>query len=323
MIAHPDDGAERDLPPHRGTLTRARALADLTWMRVGGPAQWLFQPEDEQDLASFLRNLDADIPVFPIGVGSNLIVRDGGIRGVVVKLGRAFGQISVEGEQMRCGASALDRQLANLAARAGLDMAFLSTIPGTVGGAVRMNAGCYGVCVADMLSEVRVVMRGGAIRTLAASELALSYRRCGLPADAVIIEALFSPRSAPPSDLEAKIAAQRQRRAETQPQGAGTAGSAFRNPSGRPTRGAEDDGNRSAWKLIDAAGLRGARFGGAKLSEMHPNFLVNEGTATAADIEGLGETVRTAVRRHCGIQLEWEIARVGDPPTDGAGQADV
>ena len=194
-----------------------------------------------------------------------------------------------------------------------MDLVFLSTIPGTIGGAVRMNAGCYGCCAGDRLAQVRVVMRDGRIRTFSTPELGLGYRNSNLPADAVVTEATFAPEIGDPAAFRERILRQRKRRKETQPQGAGTAGSAFRNPGGRPSHGPEDAGHATAWRLIDAAGMRGARLGGARVSEMHPNFLVNADRATAADIEGLGERVRAEVRHRCGVALDWEIARIGRP----------
>ena len=311
MTISPRNGQVADFPNCRGTLSRCHMLDDLTWMRVGGPADWLFQPTDVNDLVDFLKNLPSSIPVFPMGVGSNLIVRDGGIQGVVIRLGRAFSQVLVENNRIRCGAAALDRQVAATAANAGLDMVFLSTIPGTIGGAVRMNAGCYGFSTGDSLAEASVVMRNGQVRTVSRSELEFGYRKCGLPADSVVIEATFVPQSGNPGSLNERILLQRQRRRATQPQGAGTAGSAFRNPGGRSSYGPNDEDHKPAWRLIDEAGMRGACLGGARISEMHPNFLVNEGSASAADIEGLGEQVRSAVLRHCGVSLDWEIARIG------------
>lgn len=303
-----------ELPVPRGPLTPDRPLSDLTWLRVGGPADWFFQPADEDDLAAFLRDLDPAIPVFPMGVGSNLIVRDGGIRGVVIRLGRGFNGIGVEGRQVTAGAAALDAHVARRAAQAGVDLTFLRTIPGAVGGAVRMNAGCYGVYVADVLVRVRVVMRSGEVVTLAASDLNLRYRSSDLPAGAVVTEAVFEGPASDPDALERKMADQLARRDATQPTRDRSAGSTFRNPAGHSSTGRADDTHElKAWKLIDDAGLRGARQGGAQMSEKHPNFLINTGTATAADLEGLGEQVRKKVFQSSGITLDWEIMRVGEP----------
>jgi len=305
------------LPTPRGTLTPDRPLADLTWLRVGGPADWLFQPADEADLAGFLAALDPAVPVFPMGVGSNLIVRDGGIRGVVIRLGRGFNAISVEGERVTAGAAALDAHVARRAAEAGRDLTFLRTIPGSIGGAVRMNAGCYGTYVADVLQEVRIVHRSGRIETLPAAALALRYRQSDLPDGAVIVAATFRAGAGDPAALEARMAEQIAKRDASQPTRDRSAGSTFRNPLGRSSTGAADDTHElKAWKVIDDAGMRGARLGGAQMSEMHSNFLINAGGATAADLEALGEEVRKKVYQSSGITLEWEIMRVGEYPQD-------
>ena len=298
----------------RGRLTPDRPLADLTWLRVGGPAQWLFQPADEADLAAFLRDLPVEIPVFPMGVGSNLIVRDGGLPGVTIRLGRGFNAIAVGDGRVTAGAAALDAHVARRAAEAGLDLAFLRTVPGAVGGAVRMNAGCYGSYVADALVEVRAVLRSGEAVTLAAAELALGYRRSALPEGAVIASATFAPPEGEPAALEARMVEQIARRDASQPVRERSAGSTFRNPAGRSSTGRADDVHHlKAWRLIDAAGMRGARRGAAVMSTKHPNFLINEGGATAADLEGLGEEVRNGVFAHSGHDLVWEVIRVGLP----------
>ncbi len=301
------------LPPTRGTLTPARPLADLTWLRVGGPADWLFRPADEDDLARFLAALDPAVPVFPMGVGSNLIVRDGGIRGVVVRLGRGFGGIAVDGDRVVAGAAALDAQVARRAAEAGLDLTFLRTIPGSIGGAVRMNAGCYGAYVADVLEAVRIVTPDGA-RDLPAAALDLRYRQSALPPRAVIVAATFRAPRGDPAALDARMEAQLARRDASQPMRDRSAGSTFRNPAGFSSTGRADDvHDLKAWKLIDDAGMRGATLGGAQMSPMHANFLVNTGTATAQDLESLGELVRKRVSQTSGVSLEWEIMRVGEP----------
>lgn len=304
----------------RGTLTAGRELAPLTWLRVGGPAEWLFQPADAEDLAAFLRALDPAVPVFPMGVGSNLIVRDGGLRGVVIRLGRGFGAISVEGARVRAGAAALDAHVARKAAAAGLDLTFLRTIPGTIGGAVRMNAGCYGDYVADRLVSVEAVTRRGEAVSLAASDLEFSYRHSALPDDVVVTEAVFEAPGSDPAALSAKMEEQVARRDAVQPTRDRTAGSTFRNPAGYSSTGRDDDTHDlKAWKVIDEAGLRGARLGGAVMNEKHPNFLTNAGGATAAELEALGEAVREKVFQTHGIRLEWEIMRVGEPAPDGGG----
>lgn len=303
-----------DLPPVRGTLTPGRPLADLTWLRVGGPADWLFQPADIEDLAAFLRALDPRVEVFPMGVGSNLIVRDGGIRGVVVRLGRGFNAISVDGDRVTAGAGALGAHVARRAAEAGVDLTFLRTIPGSVGGAVRMNAGCYGTYVADTLCEVQVVARDGAVLTLTPGDLDFAYRSTSLPEGWVLTSATFSGPAGDPAELQARMDDQLARRDATQPTKERTAGSTFRNPAGFSSTGrADDTHDLKAWKLIDDAGLRGHTLGGAQMSEKHPNFLINKGTATAADLEGLGELVRERVRERSGHKLTWEVIRVGDP----------
>ncbi|MFP7673748.1 UDP-N-acetylmuramate dehydrogenase [Marivita sp. S0852] len=306
------------LPDVRGTLIPGKPLSELTWLRVGGPADWVFHPADTDDLSTFLRDLPADMPVFPMGVGSNLIVRDGGLRAVVVRLGRGFNGISVERGRVTAGAAALDAHVARRAADAGVDLTFLRTIPGAVGGAVCMNAGCYGTYVADHLIEIRAVLRSGDIVTCPASELKLAYRSSALPEGAVIIEAVFEGAMADPAELHAKMAEQLRKRDETQPTKDRSAGSTFRNPAGFSSTGRADDvHDLKAWKVIDDAGMRGAQRGGAQMSPMHSNFLVNTGGATAAELEGLGEEVRKRVFQHSGIELVWEIKRIGEPmPSD-------
>ncbi len=309
-----------DLPQVRGALTPNKSLSDLTWLRVGGPADWLFQPADVEDLSDFLRDLPDDIAVFPMGVGSNLIVRDGGLRAVVIRLGRGFNAIQIEGARVTAGAAALDAHVARKAADAGVDLTFLRTIPGSIGGAVRMNAGCYGSYVADHLIEVRAVLRSGDVVTLPASDLELAYRSSVLPEGAVIVGAVFEGARDDSEALQARMAAQLKKRDETQPTKDRTAGSTFRNPAGFSSTGKADDvHDLKAWKVIDDAGMRGARQGGAQMSPMHSNFLVNTGGATAAELEGLGEEVRKRVFQHSGIELHWEIMRVGDPKRSDEG----
>ncbi|WP_209426001.1 UDP-N-acetylmuramate dehydrogenase [Pararhodobacter sp. SW119] len=300
--------------PVRGTLIPDRPLDGLTWLRVGGPADWLFQPADEADLAGFLGALPPECPVFPMGVGSNLIVRDGGIRAVVIRLGRGFNAIEIAGNRVTAGAAALDAHVARKAAEAGLDLTFLRTIPGAIGGAVRMNAGCYGTYVADRLVEVRAVTRDGRILTLPAADLNLRYRQSDLPEGWVITAATFQAPRGDPAELAARMEDQLAKRDATQPTKERTAGSTFRNPAGFSSTGHADDTQElKAWKVIEDAGMRGARLGGAQMSEMHANFLINTGGATAADLEGLGELVRKRVLEKRGISLEWEIMRVGEP----------
>ncbi|MFP4326468.1 MAG: UDP-N-acetylmuramate dehydrogenase [Paracoccaceae bacterium] len=301
------------MPQVRGRLTPDRPLSDLTWLRVGGPADWLFQPADEADLAAFLAGLPPDVAVFPMGVGSNLIVRDGGVRAVVVRLGRGFNRIGIEGRRVRAGAAALDAHVARKAAAAGVDLTFLRTIPGAIGGAVRMNAGCYGTYVADRFVEARAVTRQGETVTLSAADLDFRYRQTDLPEGWVIVEALFEGPEGDPAELEARMADQLARRDATQPTKDRSAGSTFRNPAGFSSTGRADDSHElKAWKVIDAAGMRGASLGGAQMSPKHPNFLVNTGEATAAELEALGERVRKRVFQFSGIELHWEIMRVGE-----------
>jgi UDP-N-acetylmuramate dehydrogenase len=302
------------LPPVRGTLTPDRPLDELTWLRVGGPADWLFQPADEADLAGFLAALDPDVPVFPMGVGSNLIVRDGGIRAVVIRLGRGFNGIEVQGDRVIAGAAALDAHVARKAAEAGRDLTFLRTIPGSIGGAVRMNAGCYGSYVADHLVAVRAILRSGTTVTIPAADLQLRYRQSDLPEGAVIVGATFRAGPGAPDALAARMDEQIARRDASQPTKDRSAGSTFRNPAGFSSTGRADDRHElKAWKVIDEAGMRGARRGGAQMSPMHSNFLINTGGASAADLELLGEEVRKRVFDHSGLTLEWEIMRVGEP----------
>jgi UDP-N-acetylmuramate dehydrogenase len=306
------------LPPTRGKLTQNRDLSELTWLRVGGPADWLFQPADVDDLVDFLKVLNPAIPVFPMGVGSNLIVRDGGMRAVVIRLGRGFNQIEVAGNIVTAGAAALDAHVARKAADAGVDLTFLRTIPGSIGGAVAMNAGCYGSYMADVLVSARAVTRSGEIITLTPDELSFGYRQSDLPDGAVLIDARIEGlRGSGPAQsdaLHARMTAQIQKRDETQPTKDRSAGSTFRNPAGFSSTGRVDDvHDLKAWKVIDDAGMRGARRGGAQMSQKHPNFLINTGGATAADLEGLGEEVRKKVYDSSAITLEWEIMRIGDP----------
>ncbi|WP_037308014.1 UDP-N-acetylmuramate dehydrogenase [Ruegeria halocynthiae] len=302
------------LPATRGRLSPDRILSDLTWLRVGGPADYLFQPVDIEDLQAFLTELPDRVPVFPMGVGSNLIVRDGGLRAVVIRLGRGFNGISVDGDTVTAGAAALDAHVARKAADAGVDLTFLRTIPGSIGGAVRMNAGCYGSYTADVLQKATIVTRQGEIVDLTADELNFRYRQSDLPEGAVLISATLKGPAGDPQDLHARMDAQLKKRDETQPTKVRSAGSTFRNPAGFSSTGQADDvHDLKAWKVIDDAGMRGATRGGAQMSPKHSNFLINTGDATAADLEGLGEEVRKKVYETSGITLEWEIMRVGDP----------
>lgn len=300
-------------PTPRGSLTLCKPLADLTWLRVGGPADALFLPADLDDLRGFLAELPPEVAVFPMGVGSNLIVRDGGLRAVVIRLGRAFAGITIAGDRVTAGAAALDARVAQQAAEAGLDLTFLRTIPGSIGGAVCMNAGCYGSYVADVLDSVDLVHRDGRLETLPASALRLGYRQSHLPPGAVVVAATFRAPKGDPEALAARMADQLAKRDATQPVKDRSAGSTFRNPAGFSSTGrADDTHDLKAWKLIEDAGMRGARRGGAQMSDKHANFLINTGGATAADLENLGEDVRKRVFETSGLTLEWEIMRIGE-----------
>jgi UDP-N-acetylmuramate dehydrogenase len=289
------------LPQLRGRLLANQNLAELTWFRVGGPAQVLFMPEDENDLAYALSNLPNDVPVSVLGAGSNTIVRDGGIEGIVVRLGRGFNEVTIEdGGRVRAGTAALDLMVARAAQKVGIaGLAFLSGIPGTIGGALRMNGGAYGGETKDILVEARGVDRSGKLRTYSNAEMGFAYRHCGVPDEVIFTTALFQGRPGNPDEVAAEMETIKQKREASQPRNR-TGGSTFKNPPGH-----------SAWKLVDEAGCRGLRIGDAQVSELHSNFLINLGHATAADIEMLGETVRARVKENSGVALEWEIKRVG------------
>ena len=302
------------LPPVRGTLTAHRPMADLTWLRVGGPADWLFQPADEADLAGFLRALPPKVPVFPMGVGSNLIVRDGGIAGVVIRLGRGFNGIRIEGDRVHAGAAALDAHVARKAGEGGVDLTFLRTIPGSIGGAAKMNAGCYGTYTADAFVSARAVTRSGDVVELTPAEMGFTYRSTHLPEGMVVTDVTLTGPRGEPAELARSMEEQLARRDASQPTKERSAGSTFRNPAGFSSTGRPDDvHDLKAWKLIEDAGMKGATLGGAQMSPMHGNFLLNAGGAKAADLENLGELVRKKVLESTGISLEWEIMRVGRP----------
>jgi len=290
------------MPTLRGRLMANQSLAELTWFRVGGPAQVLFMPEDEADLADFLAHLPAAIPVVVIGLGSNLIVRDGGVPGVVIRLGRGFGEVKVEeGSRIRAGTAAPDVKVSRAAQEAAIaGLAFFRGIPGAVGGALRMNGGAYGRETKDALIEARGVDRGGRLRAFSNGDMHYSYRHCGAPDDIVFTQALFQGAPGDPAAIAAEMEKITESREATQPIKSRTGGSTFKNPPGH-----------KAWQLIDAAGCRGLKVGDAQVSEMHCNFLINLGSATAADIETLGETVRRRVKENSGVELEWEIKRIG------------
>ena len=297
----------------RGSITKDKNLSQITWLRVGGPADLFFMPADVKDLIDFLKILPEEIDVFTIGVGSNILVRDGGIRGAVIRLGSGFKNISFRNNRIIAGASALDAHVASKAADNGLDLTFLRTIPGSIGGAIRMNAGCYGSYVADHFISAKVLNRSGELFNLSSKDLEFSYRQCNIPEEYIILEAIFEAKSGEPSDLHAKMKNQLAKRDASQPSKERTAGSTFRNPSGFSSTGETDDiHDLKAWKLIDDAGMRGATCGGAKISEKHSNFLINTGTATADDLENLGELVRKSVFQKSKVKLEWELIRVGE-----------
>ena len=289
------------MPQLRGRLLANQSLAELTWFRVGGPAQLLFMPEDEADLAYFLGRLPADIEVTAIGLGSNLIVRDGGVPGVVIRLGRGFNDIVVEDTRVRAGTAVPDVRVARAAQEAGITgLEFFRGIPGGIGGALRMNGGADGGETKDVLVDARAVDREGRIHVLDNAAMHYTSRHCGAPEDYSVTAALFQGRRGDPAAIAAAMEKITESRETTQPVKSRTGGSTFKNPPGH-----------KAWQLIDAAGCRGLRIGGAQVSEMHCNFLINLGGATAADIETLGETVRRRVKENSGVDLEWEIKRIG------------
>src|SRR5436190_3236368 len=289
------------LPKLRGRLLANEPLAPLTWFRVGGPAQALFMPEDEGDLAYLLANLPRDIPVTVIGLGSNLIVRDGGVPGVVIRLGRGFNEITVDGNRVRAGTAVPDVKVARSAQEAGLaGLAFLRGIPGGIGGALRMNGGAYGRETKDALVEARGVDRDGNIHVFSNAEMGFTYRHCGIADDLIFTQALYRGEAGDPAAIAAEMSKITEAREATQPVKSRTGGSTFKNPP-----------EHKAWQLIDAAGCRGLVVGGAQVSELHCNFLINLGNATAADIEALGEEVRRRVKDNSGVTLEWEIKCIG------------
>jgi UDP-N-acetylmuramate dehydrogenase len=287
----------------RGRLLANQSLAELTWFRVGGPAQVLFMPEDEADLTYFLKNIPADIPVIVIGLGSNLIVRDGGVPGVVVRLGRGFNDIQIDGTTVVAGPAVPDVKVARAAQEAGIaGLTFMRGIPGAIGGALRMNGGAYKGETKDVLVEARAVDRKGNIHVLTNADMHYTYRHCGAPEDYIFTRATFRGTLGDPAVIAAEMDKITESREATQPIKSRTGGSTFKNPDGH-----------KAWQLIDAAGCRGLIVGGAQVSDLHCNFLINLGDATAADIEMLGETVRKRVKETSGVTLEWEIKRIGVP----------
>jgi len=291
------------LPPVRGRLTANASLAGFSWFRVGGPAEVLFEPEDADDLATFMACLPADVSVTVIGVASNLLFRDGGVDGVVIRLGKAFAGITAEGDTVTAGSGAMDVNVARAARDAGLaGFEFLIGIPGTVGGALRMNAGAYGAEVSDIFVAARAVTGRGEVAALSPADMAFAYRHCGQPDDVIFTEATFRGVLGDTAAIAARMAEIQKARGETQPVKSRTGGSTFANPEGH-----------KAWELIEQAGGRGLTRGGAQVSPQHCNFLINTGNATAADLEGLGEEVRRRVLETSGIELQWEIRRIGVP----------
>jgi UDP-N-acetylmuramate dehydrogenase len=294
------------LPAVRGKILRNEPLGPFTWFRVGGPADVIFLPEDEDDLAAFLKGLPADVPVTVLGVGSNTLVRDGGVDGVVIRLGKAFAKVEPRGDnRIYAGAAALDAMVAREAGKAGIaGLEFYRGVPGTIGGALVMNAGCYGSETKDVLVEAYALTRSGERLTLSNAELEYSYRKSARAAaeQLIFLGALYEGRADEPAAVEARMSEITARREQTQPIREKTGGSTFKNPPGH-----------SSWKLVDEAGWRGKLFGGAMFSPLHSNFLINTGEATAADLEGLGEAVRADVKTKFGVELDWEIKRIGRP----------
>lgn len=296
------------LPAVRGELTADAPLAPLTWFRVGGPAEVLFRPADVEDLSAFLAGCPEDVPVTVVGVGSNLLVRDGGVTGVVIRLGKPFMTIEAEGNFVRAGTAALDVAVARAAQQAGIaGLEFYRGIPGSIGGALRMNGGAYGSETKDVLVEVKAVSRKGEIVTLSNADMHYSYRHCGAPDDLIFVEALYQGHAGDKAEIAARMEEITSSREASQPIRSRTGGSTFKNPEGK-----------KSWQLIDAAGCRGLVRGGAQVSEQHCNFLINTGDATAADLEGLGEDVRARVKETSGVTLEWEIRRIGIPLKEAA-----
>lgn len=292
------------LPKPRGRIEANAPLADLTWFRVGGPAEVLFTPADEDDLAQMLKATPADMPVYVIGVGSNLLVRDGGVPGMVIRLGKGFGETTLEpGHRIRTGTAVPDVRVARFALDHSIGgLTFLRGIPGTIGGALRMNGGAYGRETKDVLIEARAVDRRGSLHVLSNADMQYTYRHCGAPEDFIFTQALLQGAAGEKDEIARAMNEVTERREATQPIKSRTGGSTFKNPPGH-----------KSWQLIDQAGLRGFAIGPAKVSELHCNFLINEGGATAAQIEELGEIIRQRVKTNSGIELDWEIKRIGIP----------
>jgi UDP-N-acetylmuramate dehydrogenase len=291
------------LPEVRGSLRADVPLAPFTWLRVGGAAEALFMPKDEADLAHFLSSVSDDVPVQILGVASNTIIRDGGIKGVVIRLGPAFGKVSTDGLRVTAGAAALDKTVAKKAAAAGIaGLEFYAGVPGTIGGALRMNAGCYGAETRNVLVSVVALDRTGRRQVMSLDDMQYSYRHCGAAADLIFTEAVYEGKLDDPSEIKSRMDEITTKRESSQPIREKTGGSTFKNPEGH-----------SSWRLIDAAGCRGLQVGGAQMSEQHCNFMINADGATAADLEELGETVRAKVLETQGVQLDWEVRRIGVP----------
>lgn len=304
MFTDITDDLKAAMPELKGRLSANASLADVTWFRVGGPAQMLFMPADEADLAYFLKHRPSDVPVQVIGLGSNLLVRDGGVPGVVIRLGRGFSEIAVEdGHRLRVGTAVPDVKVARAAADAGIcGLAFYRGIPGSIGGALRMNAGAHARETKDCLISARAVDPSGTVHVLSLADMGFTYRHCGIPKDWIFTEATYAGEHGDPAEILKEMDEVAEYREKNQPIKERTGGSTFKNPPGH-----------SAWKLVDQAGCRGLRVGGAKVSEMHCNFLINDNQASGEDVETLGETVRARVRESAGITLDWEIIRLGIP----------
>lgn len=307
-VAHSENLIDR-IPDVRGRMSVGASLAKVTWFAVGGPAEVLFKPADVDDLAHFLKHKPDDVPVTVIGVGSNLLVRDGGVPGVVIRLGRAFAQVLVNQADVLVGAGALDGNVALAAMEASVSgLEFLSGVPGTIGGALRMNAGAYGTEMKDIVVGAVALDGKGNRHVLSADDLGFSYRKSIVPADWIFVEARLRGHAGQTADIRARMDDIKFAREGSQPLRTSTGGSTFKNPEGH-----------KAWQLIDAAGCRGLRVGGAQVSNKHCNFLINDGTATANDIEALGEMVRARVKEMSGVELTWEIRRIGVPLEKGMG----
>ncbi len=295
------------LPHVRGRLVEDAPLARLSWFKTGGPADVLFEPADEADLVNFLRHVPGDIPLTVIGVGSNLLVRDGGVEGVVIRLGRAFSEIEIRADVVKAGAAAMDVHVARAAQKAGLGgLEFMVGVPGTVGGALRMNAGAYGREIKDVLLHAHAVDRYGHVHELRTADFGYGYRSSTAAKDLIFLRASFQTKTSSAEDIKARMDEISAERQESQPIGTRTGGSTFKNPDGK-----------KAWQLIDEAGCRGMQIGDAQISEKHCNFLINHGAATASEIETLGEAVREKVREKTGVELEWEIAILGRESHEG------